>query len=158
MALQTVSDVLTAWLARNAAGHPAWQWVGLVRMWPDVVGETLARVSAPVRLQDRILTVQVVHPVWLAELRAHVDMLLQNIRARCPWCDVVDIHLEVRPARRERPERVSPPLQAARLAPELESLIETMAHSIPDARLRRYFIRACRAYWRARSGFSEPAG
>jgi len=145
--MRTISDVLTAWIVQNAPGHPAWQWVGLVRLWPTIVGEALARVSAPVRLQDRSLTVRVVHPVWLAELRQHTDMLLQNIRARCPWCDVADIQLEVRPTRRERLEPASRPLQAARLSPELESLLETIARRIPDACLRRHFIRACRAYW-----------
>ncbi len=154
--MQAISDVLTAWLVQNAPGRPAWQWVGLVRLWPAIVGEALARVSAPVRLQDRTLTVRVVHPVWLAELRQHAAMLLQNLRERCPWCDVADIQFEVRPTRRERPGPASRPLQAARLSPELEALLEAMARSVPDACLRRHLIRACRAYWQARSGFLTP--
>lgn len=52
------------------------------RLWPDVVGEAIARYSRPVRVSGRVLQVAVATPVWAQQLHFKRTQLLAAIDAR----------------------------------------------------------------------------
>ncbi len=51
-------------------------------LWPQIVGNDIARHAQPVGLRNGALTIAVDHPIWLQELkRYHKDLMLQKIQA-----------------------------------------------------------------------------
>ncbi len=51
-------------------------------LWPQIVGNDIARHAQPVALRHGYLIIIVDHPIWLQELkRYHKDLMLQKIRA-----------------------------------------------------------------------------
>ena len=57
----------------------------LRRMWPALVGETIAWLSSPVRLQETTLYLEARHPNLVREWRSHPIPLLRRIREFSPW-------------------------------------------------------------------------
>ncbi len=139
-----------AWIRSQAPRSPFWQWVGLSLLWEDIVGRPLARVSRPYRLHQRVLTIEVQGSGWLHEMRQHADILRDRIHRVYPWCRFDRIEFRLCRSRKRPSDPGVPPLQSARLPSELATWIQDIARSIPDIRIRRRFIRACRAYWHHR--------
>ncbi|HUI05429.1 MAG TPA: DUF721 domain-containing protein [Verrucomicrobiae bacterium] len=61
-------------------------------LWPNIVGNDIARHAQPVSLHHGVLVVAVDHPVWLQELaRFYKPMILQKIQERVGKKAVRDI-------------------------------------------------------------------
>ncbi len=57
----------------------------LRRMWPALVGDTIAWLSSPVRLQETTLYLEARHPNLVREWKSHPIPLLRRIREFSPW-------------------------------------------------------------------------
>lgn len=57
--------------------------------WHEIVGERLAEVSKPEYIRDRVLVVQVLHPVWAQELTMIKPVLIQSLAQYLRPGDVV---------------------------------------------------------------------
>lgn len=110
------------------------------RIWPDVVGTTLACRAQPVRIIRGTLTVAVSSAPWMQELRFMTAMLKEKLNI-CLGAEVVrDIVLkagrvEIQPA--EVQEEIAAPHH---VTPDQLASLETQAASIADPETRQAFI------------------
>lgn len=51
----------------------------LLRLWPELVGETISRHAQAIRVQERVLWLAVEHPVWKSELTLRKSELLKKL-------------------------------------------------------------------------------
>ncbi|MGB9082910.1 MAG: DUF721 domain-containing protein [Desulfuromonadaceae bacterium] len=115
------------------------------RIWPDVVGATLATRACPVRIINGTLTVAVSSAPWMQELRFMTAMMKEKLNS-CLGAEVVrEIVLKAgrvdQPPAEVQDDIVPPiPLTAQQLA-----LIEAEAASITDPETRQAFIELMRA-------------
>jgi predicted nucleic acid-binding Zn ribbon protein len=63
-----------------------------LELWPEVVGEAIARVTRAEDFSGGVLSVRVLHPVWRVELQPMETMIVERLNER----------LEGRPVRRLR--------------------------------------------------------
>jgi len=54
----------------------------VLHLWEEIAGEHLAKLAAPVRIDERILYVEVDDPVWLTQLRYMKGDILGRIGRR----------------------------------------------------------------------------
>lgn len=115
------------------------------RIWPDVVGATLATRACPVRIINGTLTVAVSSAPWMQELRFMTAMMKEKLNS-CLGAEVVrEIVLKAgrveQPAAEVQDDILPPiPLTAGQLR-----LIEAEAASIADPETRQAFIELMRA-------------
>ena len=65
-------------------------------LWPNIVGQDIARHAQPVSLRNGILIVAVDHPIWLQELaRYHKPLILQKVQERVGKKAVRDINFRI---------------------------------------------------------------
>ena len=132
----TLQDVLSR---LDHEGH--FEIVRLVRFWPDVVGEMIARRTEIVGLKFHTAVVKVSGAMWIQELNLMKPQILERVRARMGNDTVRDLRfVSGRLSRRERPKLRSVPRETRRSIelpdlkdPELrrafESLIEAWGRS-----------------------------
>ena len=110
------------------------------RIWPDIVGVTLACRAYPVRIINGTLTVAVSSAPWMQELRFMTAMMKEKLNI-CLGAEVVrEIVLKagrVDKQTAEVPEEITLPNP---LTPDQLALIETQAASIVDPETRQAFI------------------
>lgn len=115
------------------------------RIWPDVVGVTLASRAQPVRIIDGKLTVAVSSAPWLQELRFMTVMMKEKLNG-CLGAEVVrEIVLKagrVKIPAVEVPDKIAVPRQ---LTPHQLLLIEAQSSTIKDPETRQAFIELMRA-------------
>jgi hypothetical protein len=126
-------------LAERLRGAEIW------RIWPDVVGATLATRACPVRIINGTLTVAVSSAPWMQELRFMTAMMKEKLNSRLGAEVVREIVLKAgrvdQPPAEVQDDIVPPiPLTAQQLA-----LIEAEAASITDPETRQAFIELMRA-------------
>jgi hypothetical protein len=115
------------------------------RIWPDVVGATLACRAHPVRIINGTLTVAVSSAPWMQELRFMTAMMKEKLNI---WLGAEVVHEIVLKAGRvdkqivEVPDEITSPHL---LTPEELALIETQAVSIADPETRQAFIELMQA-------------
>ena len=63
----------------------------LVEIWPEVVGDALARRARATRYEKGVLFVHVDHGAWMQELHFMEKELVRKLRAACPDVDLVRI-------------------------------------------------------------------
>lgn len=51
----------------------------VLQQWPEIVGETIARVTRPVRYEDHTLLISVPDAVWRQQLSLQIEMILDKI-------------------------------------------------------------------------------
>lgn len=115
------------------------------RIWPDVVGETLAGRAHPVRIINGTLTVAVSSAPWMQELRFMTAMMKDKLNS-CLGAEVVrEIVLKagkvVKPIP-EAPVEIASPRQ---LTPQQLAQIEDQSAQIIDSETRQAFIELMRA-------------
>lgn len=69
--------------------------VAVLRAWPEIVGEDLARVCEPVRLAGGVLVVRVVDQTWATQLRYMLDRVRENVNVRLGRHEVRTVRLVV---------------------------------------------------------------
>ena len=115
------------------------------RIWPDVVGATLACRAHPVRIINGTLTVAVSSAPWMQELRFMTTIMKEKLNI-CLGAEVVrEIVLKagrIDPPSVEVPEQITSPRP---LTPDQLALIESEAASIADPETRQAFIELMQA-------------
>lgn len=109
------------------------------RVWPDVVGATVAARAQPLRIINGTLTVAVSSAPWIQELRFMTGMMKDKLNSRLGGEVVREIVLKAGRIQKavidEEPDMSPPkPLTAAQLA-----LIEEQASAIADPEARQVF-------------------
>lgn len=117
------------------------------RIWPDVVGATLATRACPVRIINGTLTVAVSSAPWMQELRFMTAMMKEKLNS-CLGAEVVrEIVLKAgrvdQPPAEVQDDIIPPP--PIPLTPQQLALIEAEAASITDPETRQAFIELMRA-------------
>jgi hypothetical protein len=114
------------------------------RIWPDVVGATLATRACPVRIINGTLTVAVSSAPWMQELRFMTAMMKEKLNS-CLGAEVVR-EIVLKAGRVEKPpaevqDVVVPPIP---LTPQQLALIKAEASSITDPETRLAFVELMR--------------
>ena len=132
----TIQDLLAH---LDTGGH--FEFVRLIRLWPEAVGETIARKTEVSSLKFHTAVVKVSTAMWIQELNLMRPQILSRIRAamgndavreirfvqgRLSRREQKHLHAVGRPARRpiQLPELQNPELRQA-----LESLVEAWGRS-----------------------------
>jgi predicted nucleic acid-binding Zn ribbon protein len=137
---QQIGGPLQEILARlDTEGH--FEIVRLMRLWPDAVGETIARRTQVAGLKFHVATVKVSGAMWIQELNLMKPQILSRLNDALGNDTVRDIRfVQGRLSRRERPRLRTVP-RATRHAIELPEL--------KDPELRRAFESLIEAWGRA---------
>jgi predicted nucleic acid-binding Zn ribbon protein len=115
--------------------------VRLVRLWPDLVGETIARRTAVVGLKFHTAVVKVSGAMWLQELNLMKPQILARVRETIGAESIRDLRfVQGRLGRRER-TRLRPVLRNPRHPIELPA--------VADPELRRAFDSLIEAWGRS---------
>jgi predicted nucleic acid-binding Zn ribbon protein len=127
-------------LARlDADGH--FEIVRLVRMWPEVVGDTIARRTEVIGLKFHTATIKVSGAMWIQELSLMRPQILARLRDALGGDIVHEIRfVQGRLSRRERPK-----LRAIMRNPRRSISLPAM----PDTELRRAFENLLEAWGRS---------
>ncbi|MBE3604541.1 DUF721 domain-containing protein [bacterium] len=137
---QQIGGPLQEILARlDTEGH--FEIVRLMRLWPDAVGETIARRTQVAGLKFHVATVKVSGAMWIQELNLMKPQILSRLNDALGNDTVRDIRfVQGRLSRRERPRlrTVPRPTRHAIELPELK-----------DPELRRAFESLIEAWGRA---------
>jgi predicted nucleic acid-binding Zn ribbon protein len=122
------------------------------RVWPEVVGSTLAGRAQPLRIINGTLTVAVSSAPWIQELRFMTAMMKEKLNLRLGDEVVKEIVLKagrvIQPPA-EVPEKIHAILP---LTSRQQALIENESASITDPETRRAFIELMQACLERGSG------
>ena len=121
------------------------------RVWPEVVGATLACRAQPLRIINGTLTVAVSSAPWMQELRFMTAMMKEKLNLRLGGEVVREIVLKAGradPPAAEVPDEVREPRQ---LTPQQMTMIEEQSASISDPETRRAFMDLMQASMEQRS-------
>ena len=116
-------------------------------IWDKIVGEQIAKRARPLRIRDKILEVQVDHPVWMQQLQMLKPQILRKLHAELPNCDIEDIYL-----RRGTPQPAQQVTEVARIEWQKEKLSDTELAEVEQSltglkdgevkdEMRRLFVR-----------------
>jgi predicted nucleic acid-binding Zn ribbon protein len=115
--------------------------VRLMKAWPEIVGETIARRTEVVSLKFQTAVVKVSGAMWIQELNLMKARILAKVAERLGGDAVSDIHfVQGRLSRRHSP-KLRPVTRAPRRAIDLPEL--------KDPELREAFERLIEAWGRA---------
>lgn len=64
--------------------YQTFDFLGLVKKWPDIVGSQLAKVTSPLRIKFSSLVVVTIHPSYSHELSYMVDPIKEGIFKEFP--------------------------------------------------------------------------
>jgi hypothetical protein len=146
--------------------------VRLTRLWPEIVGATVARASRPGSLVDGKLTVLVNSGAWAVTIQGTQRRLLENLRRHCPDLVIKQVRTLVRPWDDE-PEATPPPrpaegptgadLDAVTLSAAACAAVDEAAGRLSDPELRQRFKAAMtraqqRRQWRLAAGWTVGPG
>jgi predicted nucleic acid-binding Zn ribbon protein len=137
---QQIGGAIQTLLARlDSEGH--FEIVKLARVWPEVVGETIARRTEVVGLKFHTAVVKVSGAMWIQELNLMKPQILERLRAAIGNDAVRDLRfVQGRLSRRERPKLRSVP-RNARKSIDLPE--------VSDPELRRAFAGLIEAWGRS---------
>ena len=90
---RSLGDLVSRWVRRNVGAEvPA---AGdIFTAWPRIVGEQVAANATPVRLENRVLTVEVVDNGWATQLRFLERQVLTTLREHAgDVCDSIVVRV-----------------------------------------------------------------
>lgn len=92
--IQRIDKVLQKALRRmeldtKLEGYRVWS------VWPDIVGDQIAKRAQPERLRNRILFVRVSSSTWIQQLQTMKPMLLEKIHRSIPGQAIKDIRFSL---------------------------------------------------------------
>ena len=90
--IQPVSSIVEKMIRSFGISRSYYGWKA-VMLWPEVVGETIARIAKAVRFEDGILYVSVPDAVWRQELTMQIESILSKIQSMPHGHVVKKIHL-----------------------------------------------------------------
>ena len=59
-------------------------FLGLVKSWPSIVGETLSRQTLPLKIRSKKLFIMTSHPLYAQQLQHFEQTILERVTARFP--------------------------------------------------------------------------
>jgi predicted nucleic acid-binding Zn ribbon protein len=138
--LQQIGGAIQNLLAQfDSEGH--FDVVRLVRQWPEIVGDAIARRTEPATLKFRTAVIKVSGAMWIQELNLMKPQILARVQQMMGNDSVRDLRfVQGRLNRRERP-RLHAVTRAPRRSIELPEL--------KDPELRRAFASLLEAWGRA---------
>lgn len=118
------------------------------RVWPEVVGEEVARRSQPGMLKNGRLQVTVIDAVWLQQLTMLKPRILASLESHLGTRIVRDIFFTLGtlsfPA--TRPERAAPRKRDG-LSPEMEAHVQEILRPVQDEECRKVLGRILTKAW-----------
>lgn len=115
------------------------------RVWPEVVGATVASRAQPLRIIGGTLTVAVSSAPWIQELRFMTDMIREKLNS-CLGGEVVrEIVLKAGKIQKTADQSDSETLPPKPLTPSQLALIEEQSAAIADPEARRAFAELMKA-------------
>lgn len=115
------------------------------RIWPEVVGETLACRAHPVRIINGTLTVAVSSAPWIQELRFMTTIMKEKLNSSLGAEVVRDIILKAGRVDKPVSDAVTDKVTIRSLTSVELDFIESQADSILDPETRHAFIELMRA-------------
>lgn len=90
---RSLGDLVGRWVRRNVGAEiPA--AADIFTAWPRIVGEQVAANATPVRLENRVLTVEVVDNGWATQLRFLERQVLTTLREHAgDVCDSIVVRV-----------------------------------------------------------------
>jgi hypothetical protein len=123
------------------------------RLWPEVVGRTVASRATPLRIIKGTLTVAVSSGPWKQELTFLKGLMKQKLNEHLGGEVVREIVLKSGQIDRENPGQMMPPEEALpkkRLTPRQLSFIDEQSADIPDPETREAFVALMKASFEGR--------
>lgn len=77
--METLNKVLARILNKNASLKKGVLEARIIELWPDAVGETIAKHARAVQLKNKTLMVEVDHPIWKQELHGNKMLALKKL-------------------------------------------------------------------------------
>jgi hypothetical protein len=115
------------------------------RIWPEVVGSTLACRARPQRIINGTLTVAVSSAPWMQELRFMTAMMKEKLNTRLGAEVVREIILKSGRVDAPIAEAPETEMEVRPLTPQQLAWIETQSASIADTETRQAFIELMQA-------------
>jgi hypothetical protein len=115
------------------------------RLWPDVVGPTVASRAQPVRIIKGILTVAVSSAPWMQELRFHTGMMKEKLNQRLGGEVVKEIVLKAGKVENAAPETLEEVPRKKRLTARQQAFIDEQSAGIADPETREAFVSLMKA-------------
>ena len=84
---ETLDKVLS-----NALGPQEYKLIDLKKAWKNLMGDQVGRVSEPVSIKNKILTIEVQNGVWLMELKNfHKSLVGKKVKSFCgnDFCNII---------------------------------------------------------------------
>ncbi|QAR32240.1 DUF721 domain-containing protein [Geovibrio thiophilus] len=135
--MKKISELLDNKLAGEAREHSS-----LAKTWHHAVGDTVAAVAMPLKIDGTCLIVGVSDNMWLSELSHMKDEIMENLAAK--GMNVKDIRFVFRQAPRRKTKPVFVPRN---LTDKEERTVKHMCSVIKDKTLRESAEKAMRAYF-----------
>lgn len=135
--MKKISELLESKLAGEAREHSS-----LAKTWHHAVGDTVAAIAMPVKIDGACLIVGVSDNMWLSELSHMKDDILENLAEKGLNVD------DVRFVFRQAPKRKQKPVFSPRMLTDKEErTVKNMCSIIKEERLRESAEKAMRAYF-----------
>jgi hypothetical protein len=112
-------------VAKGAAMH----------FWPEVVGETVARVTSPETVRGNTLVVNVADSAWLQQLRYMEEPVVEKLNAAVGKPVIEGLYFKLGAIEAQAQERQAAP-EEKELDPETVAHIEQAVESLSDPELR----------------------
>ena len=156
--MERIGDQIGHELARSGS-RDAVPLAELTSVWPEVVGDAVARNAWPLRIgRDGTLHVAAASATWAHELDLLQETILEGLRARLADSAPTRLRLAAGPIPEPPTPRDGPdptPSVSVEVPPEIASEALAAASEIDDEELRELVARAARAsLLKARSGRS----
>lgn len=84
MAFDRLTDILRLLRARNPLLEQRIEEATALSRWDKAVGPGIAKHTRPIRVQDRVLWVEVDHPIWKSELHHRKRQILDLLNSAAP--------------------------------------------------------------------------
>jgi predicted nucleic acid-binding Zn ribbon protein len=103
-----LGNVLEKVLTGLELGSRTREFLALI-MWPEIVGESIARITSVQAVRNGVLQVDVESPVWAQELQFYKPDMISRINAQVGPGAIQDIHFRVRALKRKPVAAVQAP-------------------------------------------------
>lgn len=105
-------------------------------LWPEVVGETVARVTHPETVRGTTLVVNVADSAWLQQFRYMEESMVERLNEAIGKPVIEGIYFKLGPVRDASTEEEQPE-ESAELDPETAAHIEEVVAGVDDPELRK---------------------
>lgn len=125
-----------------------------MQLWPEVVGETVARVTQPETVRGNTLVVTVADSAWLQQLRYMEEPVVEKLNAAVGRPIIEGLYFKVGAIRPE-PQEDEEVEEQAELDPETAAQLEQVVAALEDPELRETLKQILAASMRLTEG-EEP--